>query len=122
MRVQTDDIIERRNIDFIAALIVCNVQGEGSAIAQAVFPPRRYGFELRSSHVGFVVDKGVWDRFAPSIPVFSANFHSTDCSTFIFVYHPGLIEYANLWPTYQVDSVSPYARKLIYRVKLCISK
>jgi hypothetical protein len=36
VRVHTDDIIERRNIEFIASSVLCNVQGEGRAVAQAV--------------------------------------------------------------------------------------
>jgi hypothetical protein len=54
------------------------------------FPLRRSGFELRSGHVGFVVDKVSLDRFCPRASVSPANSHSTDCSTLI-IYHPGLV-------------------------------
>jgi hypothetical protein len=31
-------------------------------------------------------------RFSPSISVSPANYHSTDCSTSIIIYHPGLVQ------------------------------
>jgi hypothetical protein len=31
-----------------------------------------------------------WDRFSPSTTISLAKSHSTDCSTFIIIHHPGL--------------------------------
>jgi hypothetical protein len=45
--------------------------------------------------VGFVVEKVVLGGFSPSTSVSPANSLSTDCSTFIIVYHPGLVQQAN---------------------------
>jgi hypothetical protein len=57
-----------------------------------------------------------WGRFSLSTLVSAANSHFTDCSTLIIIiiiiYHPGLVQYAKHWPTYQVDSVSPHPKKL----------
>jgi hypothetical protein len=50
----------------------------------AGFPLRRPGFEHRSGHVGFVVDKIALGQIFSEYMVFSANPHSTDCSTFMF--------------------------------------
>jgi hypothetical protein len=36
-----------------------------------------------------------WGSFSPSTSVSPANSHSTDCSTFIIIYHPGLAQQAN---------------------------
>jgi hypothetical protein len=47
-----------------------------------------------------------------STSISPANSHSTDCSTFTIVCHPGLVESANEWPKYQTDSVSPHPKKL----------
>jgi hypothetical protein len=58
----------------------------------AGFPPLRPEFEPKSGHVGFVVDKVALGRFSPSTSVSPANSHSTDCSTFIVIYHPGLVQ------------------------------
>jgi hypothetical protein len=33
-----------------------------------------------------------WGRFSRSTSISSANSHSTDCSTFIIIYHPGLVQ------------------------------
>jgi hypothetical protein len=33
-----------------------------------------------------------WGRFSPSISLSPANSLSTDCSTFIIIYHPGLVQ------------------------------
>jgi hypothetical protein len=33
-----------------------------------------------------------WGKFSPSISVSLANSHSTDCSTLIIIYHPGLVQ------------------------------
>jgi hypothetical protein len=55
----------------------------------AGFSWRRPGFEPKSGHVGFVVDKV--GRFSLSTSVSPANSHSTECSTLI-TYHPGLVQ------------------------------
>jgi hypothetical protein len=67
--------------------------------------------------VGFVVDKVALGQVFFEYFRFPADFHTTDCSTFIIIiiiiiYHPGLVKYANSWPTYQVDSVTPHPKKL----------
>jgi hypothetical protein len=36
--------------------------------------------------MGFVVEKVALGKVSP------ANFHSTDCSTLIIIYHPGLVQ------------------------------
>jgi hypothetical protein len=56
--------------------------------------------------------KWPWDRFFPSASASPAKSQSTDCSTFIIIHHPGLVEKGKLWPTRQVDSVSPHPMKL----------
>jgi hypothetical protein len=43
------------------------------------------GFEPRSGHVGFVVDKVALGRFSASTSVSPANSHSTDYSAFIYL-------------------------------------
>jgi hypothetical protein len=43
-------------------------------------------FEPKLGHVGFVVDKLALAQ------IFLANSHSTDCSTIIIIYHPGLVQ------------------------------
>jgi hypothetical protein len=58
----------------------------------AGFPLRLSGFEAKSGHVGFVVDKVALRHFFPSTSVSPADSHSTDCSTFIIIYHPGLVQ------------------------------
>jgi hypothetical protein len=62
-------------------------------------------------------------RFSPSTSVLFANSHSTEC--YILSYHPGLVQYANYCPTYQVDSVSSspknYSMNLI-RMKSLVVK
>jgi hypothetical protein len=56
------------------------------------FPLRQPGFEARSGHVEFVVDNmAVGQVLSLSILVSPANFHSTNCSTFFIIYHPGLV-------------------------------
>jgi hypothetical protein len=44
--------------------------------------------------MGFVVDKVALGQvsFFPSTSVFPANSHSTYYSTFIIIYHPGLVQ------------------------------
>jgi hypothetical protein len=51
-------------------------------------PPRRPGFDPRSGHVGFVVDKVVLGKVFSDYFGFHANSQSTDCFTLI-IYHPG---------------------------------
>jgi hypothetical protein len=41
--------------------------------------------------MGFVVDKVTLGQVFSDTSVSSANYHSTDCSTFI-IYHPGLVQ------------------------------
>jgi hypothetical protein len=43
-----------------------------------------------SGHVGFVMDKVAVGQVFSEYFVSPANFHSTDCSTFI-IYHPVLV-------------------------------
>jgi hypothetical protein len=50
------------------------------------YPSLWLGFEPRSGHVVFVVDKVALGQ------VSAANFHSTHCSTFNIIYHPGLVQ------------------------------
>jgi hypothetical protein len=46
--------------------------------ASAGLPPRRSGFDPRSVHVGFLVDKvALGEVFSPSTSVFASQFHST---------------------------------------------
>jgi hypothetical protein len=61
-----------------------------------------------SGHVGFMADKVALGQVSSEYLGFfpTANSHSTDCSAFI-IYHPGLVQHAKWWPTYEVDSVSP---------------
>jgi hypothetical protein len=54
-----------------------------------------------------------WGRFYPSISVSLAT-HPTDCSTLIIIHHPGLVQWAKLWPAYQGDSVSHHPKKKWY--------
>jgi hypothetical protein len=61
--------------------------------------------------VGFVVNKVALGQVSPSASVSPANSHSTDYFTLI-IYHPGLVQQAKYWPTYQVDSISPHPKKL----------
>jgi hypothetical protein len=56
-----------------------------------------------------------WGRFSPATSISPAKSHSTDCSTFIIINHPGLVQQAKQRPTYQVDSVSPHPKKLIQK-------
>jgi hypothetical protein len=58
------------------------------------FPPRLPGFEPGSGHVGLCWTKWHWGRVSPSTSGFPANFHSTNCSTFI-IYHLGLVQLVN---------------------------
>jgi hypothetical protein len=58
------------------------------AITQAVvsgFPPRRPGFDPRSSHVDLWWTKWLWRRFSPSTSVSLASSHPTYCSTLIII-------------------------------------
>jgi hypothetical protein len=49
----------------------------------ARFALRQPGFDLRSHHVGSVLDKVTLGRFSLSTSVSSANFHSINCTAFI---------------------------------------
>jgi hypothetical protein len=42
--------------------------------------------------VGFVVEKWRWGTFSPSASASPAKSHSTDFSTLIIIYHPGLVQ------------------------------
>jgi hypothetical protein len=42
--------------------------------------------------MGFVVDKVALRPVFSEYFGFPSNSHSTDCSTFIFIYHPGLVQ------------------------------
>jgi hypothetical protein len=77
----------------------------------AGFPPRRPGFDPRSGHVGFVVDKMALGQ------VFSEYFGFSCQSSFHQLLHnlhrsSGAGTIGQQWPTYQVDSVSPHPEKL----------
>jgi hypothetical protein len=68
-------------------------------MAQAVsqwLTQRRPDFELRSGHVGFVVDKVALGRFSPSTSVSPSYLHSTNCSAIAIIYHLGLVQDANI--------------------------
>jgi hypothetical protein len=45
--------------------------------------------------VGFAVDKVAMGQVSFGTSASPANSHSTDCSTFIIIYHLGLIQLAN---------------------------
>jgi hypothetical protein len=71
-------------------------QGDGRAIAQAVgrrlpTAAARVRAQVRSCGIRGGT-KWHWGGFPPSTSVSPANSHSTDCSTLIIVYHPGLVE------------------------------
>jgi hypothetical protein len=70
---------------------VIYVDGSGRAIAQA---SHRGGPGSSPSHImwDLWLAKWHWGRFSPSISVSPANSHSTNCSTFIMIYHPGLVQ------------------------------
>jgi hypothetical protein len=56
------------------------------------FPMRGPGIEPRSNHVGFLVDNmTLGGRFSSNTSGSPANSHSTDCSTFIIIYHLRLV-------------------------------
>jgi hypothetical protein len=59
-----------------------------------------------------------WIRSTPSCEgtsVSPTSSHSTNCSTLI-IYHPGLVQKASQWPTYQV---SPHTKKLKKEPSIC---
>jgi hypothetical protein len=66
------------------------------AIAQAVSSPDSYRGGPSSSPSQVMWDlrwtKWHWGRVSPSTSVSPAISHSTDCSTFIIIYHPGLVQ------------------------------
>jgi hypothetical protein len=71
----------------------------GRAIAQAVSrwlptAAARVRAQVRSC-VRFVVNKVALGQVFSSISVSPANSYSTECSIFIIIYHPGLVQYAN---------------------------
>jgi hypothetical protein len=84
----------------------------GAVLLVAGFPPRRPGFDPRSDHVGFVVDKVALGQ------VFSEYFGFPCQSSFHRLLHnhhhlsTGAGTIGQQWPTYQVDSVSPHPNKL----------
>jgi hypothetical protein len=81
----------------------------------AGFPPRRRpGFDPRSDHVGFVVDKVALGQ------VFS-EFFGFSCQ---FSFHRLLHTHhlSSGAGTYQVDSVSPHPKKLLCHLKLLYTK
>jgi hypothetical protein len=61
---------------------------QGQLSPKAVHRP---GFEPRSVHVGFLVDKAALGQVSYEYFGFPCNSHSTDSSTFIF-YQPGLVQ------------------------------
>jgi hypothetical protein len=48
-----------------------------------------------------------WGKFSASTSVSPANSHSTDCSTFIIIHLPGVVQWAKLPPTYQASPHPP---------------
>jgi hypothetical protein len=57
----------------------------------AGFPRRQLGFDPQVRTCGMCGrQSGTEGRFSPSTSVSHANSHSTDCSIFIIIYHPGL--------------------------------
>jgi hypothetical protein len=87
---------------------------KGRAIAQAVsrrFPTAASRVRAQVRLCGICGGQsGTGARFLRVLSVSPDNSHSTDCSTLI-IHHPGLVQEASFWPTYQVDSVSPHAKK-----------
>jgi hypothetical protein len=57
-----------------------------------VLPPRRPGFEPKTSHVGFLAVKFYVMQVSSKYFGFTGNSHSTDYSTVIIIYHPGLVQ------------------------------
>jgi hypothetical protein len=76
----------------------------------AGFPPRWSGFEPRSRHVRFVVDKDALGKIFSEYLGFPRPF---SFHRLLHTHHlsSGLVQEAKQWPTYQVDSVSPHAKK-----------
>jgi hypothetical protein len=72
------------------------MSGCGRDISQAVsrlFPTAADLFKPRSGHVGFVVEKVALEQvFFQSTSASPANSYSTDCSIFIIIYYPGLVQ------------------------------
>jgi hypothetical protein len=58
----------------------------------ARFSPPWAGFDTMSGHVGFVVDKVALGQVFFKYFICPANSHTTDCSTIIIIYHPGLVQ------------------------------
>jgi hypothetical protein len=61
----------------------------------AGFQTWRPGFESGSGHAGFVVEKVALGQVFFEYFGSPANSHSTDFSTFIIIYHPGLAQEAS---------------------------
>jgi hypothetical protein len=71
-----------------------------------LLPTARAQARAQSDYVGFVVDKVSLRQVSSEYFGFPCQLSIYHCSTFI-MYHPGLVQWTNLWPTYQVDSVFP---------------
>jgi hypothetical protein len=69
------------------------------------------GFDPRSGHVGFVVNKVTLGQVSYKYLGFPLHNYHSDCSTLV-IYHLRLVHWAKWWPTYQVDSVSPHPKTL----------
>jgi hypothetical protein len=86
----------------------------GSAIAQAVsrwFPAAAEWVRSRVWSSGICGGQsGGGAGFLRVLRWPHVNSHFIDCYTFI-IYYPGLVQKASLWPTYQVDSVSPHPQE-----------
>jgi hypothetical protein len=46
--------------------------------------------------------KWYWVRFSPRTSVSPVNSHSTDCSTLVIIYHPGLVQWVSLTPPQEI--------------------
>jgi hypothetical protein len=95
-----------------AAYCFTDYQGYGRAIARIRrFPPRRSGFDPRSGHVGFVVDKVTLGQVLSEYIGFPCQF---SFHRLLYTHHltSGAGTIGQQWLTYQVDSVSPHPKKL----------
>jgi hypothetical protein len=87
----------------------------------AGFPPRKPGFDPRSGHVGFVVDKVALGQ------IFSEYFGFPCQSSFHRLLHnhhrsSGAGTIGQQWLTYQVDSVSPHPEKPTKPSRSCMMR
>jgi hypothetical protein len=89
----------------------------------------RPGFELKSAHVGFVVDKAALGQVSPNNSVSLTN-HSTDCSTLIIIHHAEQVQEArvpsgyNLTPTNEmlINSIPvPFISKVLKFLKFILN-